>query len=197
MLTLLVILICSLIANVSTVQAQNRYEVPCRADLYYEYLYVVKQQQGIKEKTGKNDGEVQKYAKKLNYPLRSSYCNLCLVYSWVVSAENLNIPLNEIPVPISGLARSSYNYAKRYGIKTKYIADIGDNFVLKHGSWQGHVGSIDSIGVKGWIYVNECNTSPDSRGSQSNGNGNFRRKRNYLMPTTRMTIMGLVGFKIK
>jgi len=192
-LTFLLVIISVAVSAV----AQERYVLPCRSDLFYKFVEVRESQLGVREKTGRNDGEVTKYWKDLGYKGSGfSYCNFGLVWSWHLAAKMLGIDTAFIPVPNSGLARSSYTFAKKYGTRTNYSVYFGDNLVYKYGTWQGHVESVDSVLKNGWVYTVGFNTSGNASGSQSNGNGVHRKKRNYLMPTERMKMLGLVGFEL-
>jgi hypothetical protein len=94
----------------------------------------------------------------------------------------------------NGLAQSSYNYAKKVGVKTAYKAQVGDLIVWKRGNTsKGHIGRIVETGEMGCVITIEGNTT-----NGSGREGIYKKKRNIKHPISRiLQIKGLVGFNIK
>jgi len=96
--------------------------------------------------------------------------------------------------PKSGLARNmrtkdTYNaYEVVRGIRKVHQ---GDGLIWQKGQTLfGHFGFADTDWENGSGYTVEGNTSPDNRGSQSNGGGVYRRKRS-INPTSYFRIVAV------
>ncbi len=174
---------------------QTRFKLLCKVDLLNLSHQLVLSQIGIKEKTGRNDGEVEKYGNAAGFKQRIPYCYAFQYWGFKVACDELQIDYGYIPIPKSGMANAAFNYAKKNGIKTTYKAKINDLITWrKSNSGSGHIARIDSVGRVGWVWTIEGNTSNGKTGSQREGNGVFYRKRNIKHPLGRMYIRGLVGF---
>ena len=129
---------------------------------------------GVREKTGRNDGkEVEMFLKSVGlskgYPYCAAFVSYCLTQANVKK-----------PVVRSAMAR---NFETRESIKAKDVL-IGKNkvppgsiIVWRKGSTvNGHAGfAVNWSGVKGNTI--EANTSSGEKGSQSDGDGVFKRTR--------------------
>ena len=145
---------------------------------------------GVKEKTGSNDGkEVEMFLNSVGLKKGNPWCQAFIYYCF---KANYKKP----PIPRSAMAQSSFNYALKHGIKTPLVLKPGDLIIWKKASsWSGHVGLIDSVGKGGWVQTIEGNTSNGKTGSQREGNGVFKRLRNYFHPLSRYVFTrGFVGF---
>jgi hypothetical protein len=157
----------------------------------------LKSQVGLKEKTGHNDGpHITRYMNAVGlsgsrgYP----YCAAGQVWCLWMACKDLNEPY-----PFSkrsGLANFFYTDAVKHGRLCNTNEPKKHNLVV----WKspknntGHVERIDSVGEKGWVWTVGFNTSNGLLGSQRDGNGVFRVKRNLKSPLGRLRLRGLVGF---
>lgn len=187
------ILVISLFNSITTLQGANKYNVPCNVSLFDGSLDTLKTLVGVLEKTGKNDGEIiRKIQITCGLPVGAAYCQATQYHCFEKSRLFLGLPKSANPIPKNGLAQSSFNHAKKVGVKTAYTATIGDLIVWKKGETiYGHIGRIVGIGEMGWVMVIEGNTS--NGGVQ----GIFVKKRNIGHPLSRsLQIKGLVGFNL-
>jgi len=186
-------LILILICFTWNIQAQERYEIPCKSYLFELRMDSLKTQIGIKEATGKNDGEVLKYQTVFGIR-KQPYCKMLQDWAFFV---NLRLH-NDAPYHFNPLAISIYGFAQKKGLKTIYGGFVGDLIVWRNkGQVTGHIECIDSVMKRGWVMTIAGNTSNGKSGSQREGNGNYRRQRNIKHPLSRiLQIRGLVGFKI-
>lgn len=142
---------------------------------YTKHLEIAKSYLNLKEidgNNGWNDKQFQSYAYRLGWRLGYSWCGY-FVGVCLDSAKAL------LPKPY-GLAR---NYFTK-GYKTAYIEnanpEAGDILIWKKGTTiTGHVAFIYRV-IKKYLYETiEGNTSSGDKGSQSNGDGVYKRIRKY------------------
>ena len=177
--------------------AQSRYELssnPCLLEVSEE---VLRSQIGLKEKTGHNDGEhVKKYLLSVGIKTPAPYCQAGQYWCFVQACDSLGFSYDLIPIPKSGLAISSFNYAKKHGKKVKYIAKQHDLFSWKISSgWSGHVERIVQTIRNSKVITGGFNTSNGLKGSQNEGNCNAYRLRSLRSSIGNLKVYGLVGFK--
>ena len=186
------IILLTTILLTSTIWSQLKYELRCEPYLIESSYDSLLNQVGIKEATGHNDGPVQKYQNIFGIS-RQPYCQMLQYWCFYVNAK----VKSDIPIPKSALAISSYNYAKKKGVKVDYIPGVHDLLVYQNdGKSTGHVERIIKTGELGWVTVIAGNTSNGKSGNQREGNGVYRRERNIYHPLSRiLLIKGLVGFK--
>ena len=178
-------------------QAQVRYEIHCRSDVLNKSYCILRQQVGVKEKTGHNDGkQIAVYLKSvgINYP--AAYCAAGQYWCFYEACIYFNYSTDEIPIPRSGMANAAYDYARRYGKRTGYIPQKHDLIVWRNSKGFGHIERVVYTGQVGWVITIGFNTSNGQSGSQYEGNGVFKRKRNIYHWLGSRKIRGLVGFKV-
>ena len=188
-----------LLSAVISLHGASRYTLPCRYILIDKSREICKSQMGLREKTGHNDGlHVENYLKAvgLNPKGKYPYCYAGQYWTYLQACIELNICLNEIPIPKSGLANAPYNFAVKHGKKTRYKTKKND-FLIWRGDKGGHIERIDSVGKAGWVYTYGFNTSNGKTGNQREGNINSRRSRNIFHLLNRMRVRGLVGLEPK
>lgn len=188
---LITIMIISIFLTLA-IRSQSKYELICKPyliELSYDSLIA---QIGIREATGNNDGAVEKYQKIFSMK-NQPYCQMLQYWCFYVNANKKS----DIPIPKSALAISSYNYAKKYGVKVPYMPAKHDFLVYQNsGDVTGHVERIVSVGELGWVIVVAGNTTNGKTGNQREGNGVYKRERNIYHPLSRiLLIKGLVGIR--
>lgn len=183
------IIIIAILLNNVLVFSQTRYEI--KID---NYDFVMKYsrdrclgEMGKTEK-GNNTGEhIRLYHKyvSLNYSKRYPYCAMGQCWSFG----------DYIPFKRSASANRVFDNIRKQGYKTDYKAHVNDLLVWKHiRKYKGHIERIDTIyNNNGWVGTLAFNTSPQ-KGSQDNGGGNYKKKRNIYHPLARLQVRGLVGF---
>jgi len=107
-----------------------------------------------------------------------AYCALFAQYVYKRACVSLNIPF-----PFSGTASSQtlFKWAKEHKCAETDFKNLryGDIIIWqKYKIWQGHVGVVKSVDFENQCFKTiEGNTSPDTKGSQSNGGGIYERTR--------------------
>ncbi|MCL5990708.1 MAG: hypothetical protein M1419_01220 [Bacteroidetes bacterium] len=186
-----------LFLSVSFSYSQVKYKIPCKEVLLELSDTILKQQVGIREKTGHNDGrKVEAYLASVNLKKGNPYCAAGQYWCFDTAAFILNLSEKDIPLAKTGLANGMYNSAKKKGELSVYIPEVNDLIVWKdRWSSSGHIERIIAVLENGWVLTVGFNTSNGLKGSQANGNGVFYRKRNLYYPLTRLLIVrGLIGF---
>ena len=194
------ILVCMLFLCICLVIAKPvRVEVPCRADVIVKAEEIRKAQIGVKELTGNNDGwSVRLYQISVGLPVGSAYCAAGQYYCFQEAVHQLGLPSSEIPIKRTGLANGILSDAKKRGVLTEYRVKVYDLIVwIKQIGINGHIESISKILTAGWVETIGFNTSSGISGSQNDGQGVYKRKRNIYHPLAAMVVSGLVGFKSK
>jgi hypothetical protein len=147
-----------------------------------------------KKETGENRGIADVYNKAIGNPLGSPYCQAGQYWCYLKACAELNLQPFEIPMPRNGLANSTFDYIKKYGVKTKYNPKVHDFIIWKSPEgYTGHIERIIAVGKAGWVTTVGFNTSSGLSGSQDNGGGVWKRKRNIYHPLGRKKIRGLSG----
>jgi len=173
-----------------TVHGQEKYNLVCEPYLIQLASDSLHTQVGIKEKTGNNDGEVEKYLKAVGLGKGYPYCVAGLYWCyWVNAKKNSDIPFQR-----TALAQGQFNYAKKHGQKVPYKPAVNDwliwrlgNTVSGHGEW------IDSIISPLLVRNVGFNTSNGLVGSKREGNGVFYVTRSLVHPMSRLIPKGLIG----
>ena len=198
MIKILILLLIIILTTNS--QGAFRYEIetPYYPNVPYLAVWYANSQVGTKESTGHNDGPVDKYLysvfgrRNTGYP----YCAAGVFWCFKKSGDSLGIPEKYLPVPKSGLAQHFYTYGVNNGYRTQFFAQKSDILVWRKGnSYSGHVEIIDSVCQAGWVITIGFNTSNGKTGSQREGNGVFRRRRNLYSPIGNLNVRGILGFK--
>lgn len=190
--TMLIIL--TIITIPSVIRAQARFELPGRADVLELSNEIMHGEMGKTERNNRA-AHVDAYNRSAGIPLGSPYCVSAVYWACSTACVMLNLPLSEIPVPRTGLARAVWNYGKKYGVRTEYLPARHDRIIYGHvGKITGHHEVIDLVLKNGWVQTLAFNTS--SRDPR-NGDANELKIRNVRAPLGRMQILGLVGFNTK
>lgn len=172
--------------------SQKRYELQCREDLLEVSLDSAISQVGVREKSNRNDGEVEKYLRIFNLKSGNPYCAAGQYWCFYRAAIDLKISLEEIPILKSASALAMFNYAKKTGVRTKYKAERNDLvFWRRKNSERGHVERIFMVGKSGVVFTIGFNTVNKETGEE----GVFVQKRNLYEPLGRLVIRGVVGGK--
>jgi hypothetical protein len=173
--------------------AATKYCLYCNSSLLIEAAKVAKSQVGIIEKSGANDGEVEKYSIAVGNPPRSPYCAAGLWWSFKEACYKLNLPLSAIPFPRTGLANKIFDYAKRNGTKSESAAKRYDFIVWRRANTIfGHIEFIDKVLSSGFVQTIAFNSSKNIDGKACQGV--FVQKRNLRHPLGRLKFRGIIGF---
>lgn len=172
------------------------YEISIDECLHAKAFEIIEGEVGVVEKTGKNDGEVEKYLKVVGLPKGYPYCAAGISWSYLEASKFYGKDKSFIPFPMTAGSQVVLNHAISIGKKVSRNLTKGDFFVWRRkDSYQGHIGVIESLGEKGWVNTIEFNTSGNSTGDQRDGGGVWKKKRNTLQPLGMLLIRGFVGFK--
>lgn len=178
--------------------AGKRYELPVRHGVLERAEYYMQREMGKKENGGENRGiHIKEYcdsSKCVKYGSAAPYCMLGLLWAFDRATGDLYRD-DFLPFPRSGLAQSAYNYAIKYGIKTDFKPRKYDflTYQLSMG-YKGHIECIERVGACGWVDTYAFNTVLTT-GNTRNGDGNCKKRRNYLNRIGRLSVKGFVGFK--
>ncbi len=183
----------ALLASASA--APRKFVLECDSLLFESSLDSAVSQRGILEKTGKNDGSVQKYLDALGLPPGAPYCAAGQYWSFAVAARAIGLDKSEIPLPRSGLANAVFEKAAKKGKKSELSARRGDLLVWRKGKTRrGHIERIIRVG-KAAAWVIAFNVSKRIGGERREGV--FVKKRFLFAPLGRLYFRGLVGFELK
>lgn len=171
--------------------------MPCNNKLLLASRDSLFAQVGVKEKTNKNDGiNVETYLKSVGLTKGNPYCAAGQYWCFYSSAKDLKLPTESIPIYRTGSTITMFNFAVKTGQKTNSNPEIDDLiFWRKSNDWSGHVERIIEVKEAGWIYTIGFNTSSEKKGSQNDGDGVYKRKRNIYHFLGRMVVRGFIGFK--
>ena len=177
--------------------SSTRYELQIDSCLHEKAFEIAKGEIGVTEATGKNDGpRVEAYLKVTGLDKGFPYCAAGISWCYYEAAKFYNKSKSFIPFPMTAGSQVVYNHAIKNGIKTSDDVKPKDFFIWrKKDSYQGHIGIIETVGRKGWVYTIEFNTSGDNNGDQRDGGGVWRKSRNLIHPLGRLRVRGFVGFK--
>lgn len=193
------VILLLLLIFMGQVDAQTRYELGADSHLLDLSQKIMLENVGTKELTGNNDGpKISKILESVGIYNPAPYCQAYVYYCFSEARYIIGKcgVLVEIPIPKSAVAQSSFNYAKSKGLKTNYSPQVNDLIVWKYSnSWAGHTERIYKVLDKGNVLTVGANTSNGLSGSQREGNGIYKRKRNVKHPIGRMKLRGLVGFR--
>jgi hypothetical protein len=188
------LLLLSLTALTTGLQAQSRYEISCDKRVFDKSLEILNSLEGTIEKTGKNDGEkIFEIQTTCGIPKKAAYCNATQYFTFFEAVKALNLTTKAIPIPKNGLAQSSFNYAKKVGKKTEYFAEVGDLLVWKRGNTaKGHIERVVEVRQMGWVITLGGNVSSGKK------EGIFKKKRNIANPLSKLlSPKGLVSFNVQ
>ena len=182
-----------IILLIPTLYSQTRYELKCPENLINGSYKILLEQVG-KLETGNNRGIADIYNRSIGNPLGSPYCQAGQYYCYLTAAHKLGNPSMFLPLPRNGLANSTFDNAKRKGIKTRYAARKHDFIIWKSiYNYTGHIERIVEVRKGGWVKTVGFNTGSKS---EDNGEGVCYKMRNINFPLSRIKqIRGLVGIK--
>ena len=188
------LLIFGMLLNCPQLLSQVKYIINCRQDLLEASLDTALSQIGTTERSGKNDGDIEKYQTSAGLAKGSAYCAAGQYYCFFKAAIALSIDKKDIPIPRTGVANIMYNDAARKGIKSPYKASKHDLIVWKKAlSMSGHIERIFKAEKFGWVRTIAFNTSSKNKYGKKT-EGVFIKQRNIYHPLGRMAIRGIIGF---
>lgn len=184
-----------LLMTIPVLSQSVKYELNCSYELLYKKEQISKGFMGLREKTGNNDGYwIDRFNASVGNPRKSSYCNAGQYFCWDSANRVLKFKY-QIPVPKSGLAISSFNYAKKHGKKVALTPKKYDQIHwLMPNKINGHIETIDSVISRVKVRTKAYNTSFGS-GTVQNGNGCGYKIRYLYHPMSLLQFRGLVGFR--
>jgi hypothetical protein len=173
---------------------QRKYELECDSLLLETSLDSALSQVGITEKTGRNDGEVEKYLKLFGLKKGQPYCAAGQYWCFYTSAIDLNISIRKIPIVKDPSAYGIFENATKMGQRAKYIVSKHDLIIWRSKtSRRGHIERVSQIFERGNVLTVGFNTSDRKTGNQ----GVFVKRRNIYHPLGRLMVKGLIGFYYK
>lgn len=177
--------------------AASRYILKIDKCLHEKAFEIAEGEVGTVEKTGNNDGEVEKYLKVVGLGKGFPYCAAGISWSYLQASLFFDSSRTFIPFPLTAGSQVIYDYAVKNGNKADTWKPVHGDFSIwrKRDSYQGHIAIIDSVMTKGWVTTVEFNTSGTSHGNQRDGGGVWRKKRNLIQPLGILLIRGFVGFE--
>ena len=172
----------------SSALAQQRYELPTIYNTNKLRVELAETQLGVREET--HPQIIRAYLKSVGIYTNASWCNAFQYWLMDSVCNELQI-IN--PMPRSGVANSSYDYAKRKGIRTQFVPQQGDLLIWKtDGNWTGHIALIIKIRNKESVITIEGNTSSNS---VRTGGAVEKKIRLTNHPIGKLLVRGIVGFK--
>lgn len=141
-----------------------------------EVISTLATQVGVKEKTGKNDGEqVEAYLKSIGLGKGYAWCQAFLYWGFWMASKTLSMPN---PMPKTGGVLDNWNKSKKYQVAKGERPKVGDVFIMDFGKGQGHDGLITDV-QGDYILTIEGNTSADPSlpSEDRDGQGVYRRRR--------------------
>ena len=187
-------LIIALLLNAEIIFSQSKYLLPCKKGLLEASLDTALAQVGTIERTGRNDGDVEKYQTAAGIPKGSAYCAAGQYYCFLRAAIALSLNIIEIPIIKTGVANYIFNDAVAKGKKTKYFPCKHDLIVWRKGSGRnGHIERIIEPEKAGWVKTVGFNTSSKTS-SRKFDYGVFIKRRNIFHTLGRLSVRGLIGF---
>lgn len=162
------------------------------------YLFL-RQDIGLKETTGRNDGvHIKKYMDtcRLPYKAQYPYCAAYITWGFYYSAGYNKVKTD---FPRTALAYDFYKYGRKKGVKTNSIKYAKYDILIwnKRETTTGHTEMIDSVCRGGNVFVMSANTSNGKSGNEREGNGNYIRKRNLNYDLNRMMLKGILRLEEK
>jgi hypothetical protein len=176
----------------------QRVTISCDKATWEESLALVRQQVGVREATGRNDGpQVEAYLRSVGLGKGNPWC-MALHY-WAFAQVSSKPPIRR-----SGLVRAVWNDAvqrsrlegARVWISSATLDWTRDGDLIVWGfltSTSGHIERQISRHSAGWVVTVAGNTSSGVAGSQRDGDGVYLRRRNTRHPLGRMVLMGAIG----
>ncbi len=193
----LLLILLLFVLTIPVLSQSVKYELDCSYELLWKKEEISKGFMGLREKTGNNDGYwIDRFNASVGSPRKSSYCNAGQWFCWD-SAKRVLKCYYSIPVPRSGLANSTMNYAIKKGRKVSVVPKKYDYIIWRMpNKINGHVETIDSVISRVLVRTKAYNTS-FGKGTVQNGNGCGYKMRYLFHPLGILQFRGLVGFKYK
>ncbi len=175
--------------------AQRKYNLSCNEELLEASLDTALAKVGTCEKTGKNDGDVEKYLEVAGLKKGSPYCAAGQYYCFLAAAKSLNVNNNDIPIKRTGLANEIFSDALKKGLPSSFKPQRHDLIVWRRGTTVfGHIERIVVVYKAGWILTVGFNVRKFDRQRNKFLEGVFIMKRNIYEPLGWMRVRGLIGF---
>ena len=175
-----------------------RYVLHCDSLLLKASLDTALMQAGTCEKSGRNDGDVERYVISVGGMPGQPYCAAGQYYCFLAAAKALSLPLVCIPIMKTSSSQDMFRDAKTRGRKSDSPAGKHDLvFWRKMNKPGGHVERVLSAGYAGWLITVGFNTSVRPAGGSISIEGVFIKRRNILHPVVKMTLLGIIGFEFK
>ncbi|WP_437918596.1 CHAP domain-containing protein [Sphingobacterium sp. LRF_L2] len=133
-------------------------------------------QVGVKEKTGKNDGEeVEAYLKSVGLGKGYAWCQAFVFWGFEKASKSLGI---SNPVAKTAGVLDNWNKSLKYQLPKGLSPVPGDVFVMDFGKGLGHAGVVTGVDGR-YIVTVEGNTSADPSlpTEDREGQGVFKRRR--------------------
>lgn len=175
-----------------------RVTVPCDSVTWWRSLDVLKQQIGVREATGRNDGaQVEAYLRAVGLPKGNPWCMAVQVWAFTRVTDR-------IPIARTGLVRGVWNHAlahqppgTRYRVAQAVDwTSVGDLLIWGYvTSTSGHTERQVGTLRAGWVVTAAGNTTAGTAGNQRDGGGMYYRRRNLRHPLARMVLLGAIGHR--
>lgn len=171
--------------------APERLTITASAAQWEGSMRVLRSQVGVIER-GRNDGTaVRRYLASVGLRAGAPWCWALQYWTYVAAGEGVpNAIVN------TGSTQTAWHAARRHATRRTVAAMPQDGDLMVYyvpGTWSGHGLRIESVRSGGWLTTIEGNTSSGKRGSQRDGDGVYRRHRNWLHPLLRMRVRGFIG----
>jgi len=168
----------------------EKYTIFCSENLLLESEKVMINEVG-KIETGNNGGIALKYLESIGLRGKYPYCAAGQYFCYKTACRNINLPIHNIPIIKTGLARKILADAKQNGAKSQGNPERHNLIVwrVRGSNWQGHIERVVSKFKAGWIRTVGFNVS------MGNGKeGVSYKKRNIYHITAKMQVAGIIGF---
>ena len=192
-----ILIIALVLVSASVTYALSRYELNGDRFIVNLSLNYLKSQVGVRE-VGNNSGKEVRFYQSTVGIGRAAWC-AALQYAayYVAQKELLKYGYHAaIPIPRTGHANTFANFAEAKGIKTDALPQINDFLIWWNNPGNpgssGHIARIYEVGMGGWVYTIEGNTS-SGLGSQREGDGVYTKKRNIYKRIGSLRVRALVG----
>jgi len=184
-----------LLAVIASMATPLRIELACSRQLWYTSLDIAVSQNGVREKTGRNDGVmIERYLASVGLGKGHPYCQAAQYWTFVQAANKLGLPTSSIPIARTASTRTAWQQARRNGVIVPTKPKRGDLITWAVSrTYKGHVERVVSVRTGGWVQTIGFNTSSGKRGSQRDGGGVHLRYRNWISPDMRMLVIGFTG----
>lgn len=192
------VMMLAMLFGVTTHAQPIRVAVKCPTELWQSSLDLLEKQVGVKEATGRNDGRMVKmYLRSTGLPEGNPWCQALQYWTFDSAAKALygqSAPFWCLPLTRTASTVKAWTQAVKMGVRTLVWPQDGDLVYWRvPGKYQGHVERITKVLQGGWIKTTGGNTGNGLSGSQREGDGCYKRLRNWAHPLGRMFLVGFFG----